>query len=107
MKTKILMGLLLATLLTACGGTSGGEEGGGLLGFTILLSANCDGNANEVDVFFDDREIATLIPGNSTEIQTTSGEHRLEAVVDDGRRLGPFTVVVEFDGQTHTLSCSN
>ncbi|MEO0367840.1 MAG: hypothetical protein AAF197_03535 [Pseudomonadota bacterium] len=108
MKLKLLTISFLIFFLIGCGGGESGGTGGGngLVTFTILVSANCQGRFSSVEVFFDDRRIATLVPGNSTTIDTTPGEHRIEASAENGVTFGPFTRVIEFSGGTLTLTCS-
>ena len=109
MKIKYAIVVLLTVFLVGCGGGTTDSDGNGnaLVRFTILLSAGCADNFNNSDIIFDDRFIANLIPGNSTTFNTTRGTHRLEARADNGATLGPLTVVVDFDGQTHTLTCNS
>ena len=109
MKLKIYILLPFFLLLGACGGGSSGSDdvGNGLITFTIILNANCEGRLNSVDVIFDGRNIATLTPGDSTTIEIRTGQHTIEGIADNGGRFGPIERVLEFSGSTQTLNCSS
>ena len=107
MKLKSMLLLLITFTLFACDtGDPEPETNNGLLTFSILLSAGCEGIVRYVDVFFDDRSVGRVTPGGATQVDTLAGEHKIEGLSDNGFRWGPITRVIEFSGQTQTLTCS-
>lgn len=106
MKKNLLLALFLGLSIAACDTTDPGNDDNGLLSFTILLSANCEGKIGFADVFFDDRNVGQLVPGSSTTIDTTAGQHTIEALGNNGSRFGPIERVIEFSGGTQTLTCT-
>lgn len=76
--------------------------------WTITLNATCaESDIRSADIFVDGQNIGTLVPGNSTTTVVDTGERMLEAVADNGRRVGPLRYVIEENGLRTLLNCNN
>ena len=106
--TKLFLILLLSIGASACGGGSSGSSSSAdeSITFTILLSSNCAGVLSTARIIFDDVQVAVLTPGGSTDVTTTRGTHRIEAIGNTGGTVGPLSRDIQNDGGSETLSCS-
>lgn len=108
MKIKYLLSALLLSTLVGCGGggSDSGDGGDGIIKFSVLLSAGCSGTVGKAEVFFDDRKVGELVPGSSLSVDTVLGEHTVEGLGNTGTKWLRHTIVIEFDGQSQTFTCT-